>query len=624
MKSILHVLLISASLRAQGPIEALAAKKLLDPNQPMLDVQVWTGSRVPPVPSFRSVREWESYAADLRRRVLDEVVFRGEARKWRDAKTKVEILEPFANGQGYRVRQFRYEVIPGMWMPGLIYEPAPMPARAPVVLNVNGHEGDGTATPYIQIRCMNLAKKGLIAVNPEWLGRGQMRQDGQSHYRMQQIDLTGTSGLSLFYLAMTRALDMALALPQADASRVAVTGLSGGGWQTIILSSLDMRVKAAMPLAGYSSYVTRAQWPMLDMGDSEQTPSDLASVADYSHLTALMAPRPLLLAYNAKDNCCFRADYAVAPLVQAATPLYKLYGAMDKLGYHVNHGDGHNYDQDNREAFYRLVRDAFSPRLNAAEVDVASEVRANTALRPTLPEDNLDFHKIAMRLSEPLPKPGLATRENLERIVRYRRLGMEAVPAGTEEREGVLARYWKLKVDRAWTVPAVEMSKESGAASTVLLVADGGRASQAAEISRLVAAGNRVVAMDPYYFGESALPKRDYLFAMLVASLGERPLGLQASQIAAAARWLDKENQKGPVRLQAMGPRIGLAALLAAALEPVVAQVTVEGGFGSLKEILAKDMTADKTPELFCFGLLDAFDIPQIAALVKPRVFTFR
>ncbi len=145
---------------------------------------------------------------------------------------------------------------------------------------------------------------------------------------------------------MKRALDMALALPNADSARVAVTGLSGGGWQTIMIGSLDTRVALAMPVAGYSSYTTRAQWPQLDLGDSEQTPSDLASVADYTHLTALMSARHLVVAHNAKDTGCFRADYALAPLIQAAAPIFKLAGG--KLSYHINHGTGHNYDSDNR------------------------------------------------------------------------------------------------------------------------------------------------------------------------------------------------------------------------------------------------------------------------------------
>ena len=37
------------------------------------------------------------------------------------------------------------------------------------------------------------------------------------------------------------------------------------------------------------------------IGDVEQNPSDLLTLADYPHLTALLAPRPALLIYNEKD-----------------------------------------------------------------------------------------------------------------------------------------------------------------------------------------------------------------------------------------------------------------------------------------------------------------------------------
>ena len=109
-------------------------------------------------------------------------------------------------------------------------------------------------------------------------------------------------------------------------TRLGVTGLSGGGWQTILLSSLDPRVKLAMPVAGYSSFVTRTQFPEMDLGDSEQTPVDLGRYADYTHLTAMVAPNPLQIANNARDNCCFRADYAQAPLMVAARPICEMYG----------------------------------------------------------------------------------------------------------------------------------------------------------------------------------------------------------------------------------------------------------------------------------------------------------
>ena len=47
----------------------------------------------------------------------------------------------------------------------------------------------------------------------------------------------------------------------------------------------------ANPVAGYSSFRVRIRDHFKDLGDSEQTPCDLATLADYTHLTALRAPR---------------------------------------------------------------------------------------------------------------------------------------------------------------------------------------------------------------------------------------------------------------------------------------------------------------------------------------------
>lgn len=608
--------LIAVAGFAQRPdfVEEALAKPLLDPMQPMVEVQVYTAARVLPMPSFKSAAEWTLYASALRRRILNEVVYRGEARRWRDAASGVDWLEVIP-GNGYKVRKLRFEVIPGLWVPALLYEPNELKGRVPAVLNVNGHEGAGNANSYIQARCINLAKKGLLALNIEWFNKGRLSGEPFSHSRLQQLDLTGTSGLSLFYLEMKRGLDILSGLPNADPKRIAVTGLSGGGWQTIFLSALDTRVAVANPVAGYSSYVTRSQFPELDLGDSEQTPSDFAAVADYTHMTALLAPRPAQLAYNAKDNCCFRADYAIGPLLQSAGAIYKLLGAQDRLRYHVNHGAGHNYDRDNREAFYRLLRDSFDPSLNAEEIPSDNEVRTEEQLRIDLPADNLNFHKIALDLAKALPR-GPATRADLARVVRMKRYTVDATVAGTDDEKR--ATFWRLKMGGAWTVPAVELSPAEPK-STVILLADAGRKSVATEAGRLLAEGKRVVAVDPFYFGESTIAKRDYLFAFLIASEGERPLGIQAGQIGAVAKWLSKRGV-GPVSISATGPRLSLAALVAAALEPeAIASLELTGSMTSLKEILEKDLTADKFPELFCFGLLESFDIKQIEALVSPR-----
>ncbi|HYR57519.1 MAG TPA: hypothetical protein VEO95_02770, partial [Chthoniobacteraceae bacterium] len=247
-------------------VAALLQHSIIDPSLPLAEVQAYCEARVPPMPQVKSLAEWEQFAQQTRRDAVDKIVFRGEAaRQWRDAKTKVEWLDTIDGGPGYHIKKLRYEVLPGMWTVALLYEPNQIAGRIPVHLAVNGHDANGKAAPYKQLRCINLAKRGIASLNVEWVGMGQLRSDGFAHARMNQLDLCGVSGLAPYFLAMSRGLDVLLALPFADAKRVAVSGLSGGGWQTIFISSLDPRVTLCNPVAGYSSFRTRARF-LSDLG----------------------------------------------------------------------------------------------------------------------------------------------------------------------------------------------------------------------------------------------------------------------------------------------------------------------------------------------------------------------
>jgi hypothetical protein len=133
-----------------------------------------------------------------------------------------------------------------------------------------------------------------------------------------------------------------------------------------------------------------------------------------------------------------------------------------------------------------------------------------------------------------------------------------------------------------------------------------------------------VVAIDPIYFGKSKIPQRDSLYALLVATVGDRPLGIQAGQIAAVARWLDEPRCHGPAQAIAVGPRSSLMALAAVALEEKsLAGAELNGSMRSLKEVIEQNRGVNEAPELFNFGLLEKFDITDLAALSAPRLVMF-
>ena len=602
-------------LKTSTAIERALAQEIIGPDLALEEVRVFNETRVPDMPSVRSAAEWKAKAREYRRNVLNKVVFRGEAAKWRDTPLRVEWSAVIEGLPGYRIRKLRFEAVPGWWIPALLYEPTKLSGKRPVVLNVNGHDGKGKAADYKQIRCINQAKRGMIALNVEWIGMGQFASR-MSHYQMNQMDLCGTAGIAPFFLNMSKGLDVLLSHPNADPKRVAVAGLSGGGWQTIFISSLDERVTLANPVAGYSSFKTRARHGM-DLGDSEQTPNDLALYADYTHLTALLANRAALLTYNAKDNCCFTAGHALPPLLAAAQPIFRLLGRGEFLRSHINHDPGsHNFELDNRQQLYRFIGDVFyqGQEYDWQEIPSADEVKTYDELLVDLPEGNGDFNSIALGLMETLPKPfeGDKRRRLLE-VVSAKNYTAKAKRV---RGEGAMVHF-QFQVGDDWTLPGTVFTPDAPMATT-LLIADAGRKAQAERVESLLAKGRRVVAFDPFFFGESKIKSRDFLHVILMHAAGERALGVQASQISAVAEWAKKQ-YKQPVELMSAGPRLSVAARLAAVQSNAISALKLHDPMKSLKEVIRENKGANHMPEMMCFGLLESFDLPQIEALIAPR-----
>lgn len=336
----------------------------------------------------------------------------------------------------------------------------------------------------------------------------------------------------------------------------------------------------------------------------------------------MVAPRALLLSYNALDNCCFQPDHALGPIAQQVAPVFDLLGAAARFGYHVSYEEGHNYGRDNREALYRFVHRHFldgAARFDPREIDVTRELREAAQLVTPLPEPNADFRSLARSIASGVARPGRPDRTRLAALLRAPRYDVRPEKA----RSNRDATFWKLRMDH-WTVPAVELEPDGVSRGATLVVADGGRRMTAAAAQRLKAAGHRVLAVDPFNVGESALGRFSVQYALLTASLGERALGIQAAQVAAAARWLAARHG-GPVEVASLGPRTSFAALVEAALEPAaIRAVETEGQWRTLTALLEDDVTVDQMPEMFAFGLLAEFDIEQVEQLVAPRPITAR
>lgn len=379
--------------------------------------------RLPHLPEAQSAAQWTAEAEQIRKHLLEDVVFHGWPRAWVNSPPKFEDLGLIESGNGYRVRKLRYEIVPGFQTTALLYEPENLRGKLPAILNPNGHELQlGKAAEYKQRRCINFAKNGILALSPEWLYCGELNVPENKHEFGAHLDLAGANAVGLFYLAMRRGLDFLYEHPNVDRNRMGVTGLSGGGWQTIVLSALDPRVSVSVPVAGYSAFISKLE-RVGDYGDNEQIPQDFLVGRDYSHLTALRAPRPTLIIHNAEDDCCFRAPLVKPYVYDAVKPFFKLYGKEDVFAWHENTDPStHNYELDNRLQAYRFFSRHFGLSPIEHETPANSEIKGYDQLAVGLPKDNLTILGLARRIANEISYPAVpGVPQRATRMVHFRK-----------------------------------------------------------------------------------------------------------------------------------------------------------------------------------------------------------
>ncbi len=586
------------------------------------------------IPGFKlpDADTWEEEAGKLRQTMLDEVVFKGVPEDWRTAEPDVVWKDVIETGRGYRIRKLTYRALPGLVIPALLYEPDQLREMTPGVLNLNGHVGPpGKAVDYKQVRCVNLARRGMVALNPEWLCFGELQGPGYQHNNASYLDLCGVAGIAVFYLVMSRALDVLLSRDHVDPDRIAVTGLSGGGWQTIILGALDTRVRLAVPNAGYIGLDSRVRH-RADRGDIEQNAADLAATADYPLLTAMLAPRPALLLYNEYDDCCFQTARARPSVFEPVRPLYAALRRQDAFEFHNNVEPGtHNYEREHRERFYRFLNLHFLQDGQGRDEEIPSddEIRTEEELTVGTPAGNADFATLARSVADALkrgkpPREASALRrwqragrERLKSILRYRSLPVEDVTTVSSQIDDGLRKtcsHYRLR--QGWILPvtlSAPVAQETG--KTCVILADEGLNGADTLIEEVLRQGSTAMAVEVIMQGACELGRAPHQWTMMVSSSGGRMLGMQVAQLAAVM------NQVETPRLGviASGPVSSVIALMAAAVSGRKAdEIVLHRGLESLRRLIDEPGRYETMSPLFCFGLLSSFDIEDLVALAHP------
>ena len=619
----------------EATLHTLLAERVEPAATSKFQMEQFLSHRIPALPSPKSASEWTEQEERLRKHVLDDIAFHGWPAEWVHSTPNFQEAGVIESGNGYRVRKFRYEVVPGLMSTALLYEPEKTNGRVPAILNLLGHEPMGNAAEYEQKRCINFAKRGIVALSLGWFGFGELAIKGDSHDDAASLDLVGSNALGLFYLEMRRGLDYLATLPEVDTARLGVTGLSGGGFQTIMLSSTDPRVAVTVEVAGFGALQSNITHPG-DTSEVEEDATDLTQGEDYPFFVAMRAPRPTLLIHNAEDDCCFRAALVKPYTYEQVRPFFKLYGKPDDLAWFESSDPGtHNYQLFNRLQAYHFFDQHFHLAAVPDEIPSSAEVRTPQELAIGVPADNLTILGLARKLAATNARPAIPAagdarsawvgpqREKLKQVTRYTPVSVEnAWRFSNTKRMTIRTVSYRFDLSNGLSASGVWLQAVGATddAPVTIVLNDKGYAVAGDVVAEHVNRGEQVLALDPVFVGSAYPESPDPAdWPLLVASAGDRPLGLEAAQLAAVAKWLRTNNGGRPVQVETDGIRTSLIAAVAAAVEPgTFSTIDSRHAMKSLSYVLDTPVAYRAAPDLFCLDLYKYFDIDSIAAIAEP------
>jgi dienelactone hydrolase len=286
---------------------------------------------------IRTVAAWEARKDTLRRWWLDFLGPMPAARVNPPAWTT--LAEDRVDGV-VRAR-IAYEVEPGIGTEAYLLRPDPRgPARrrpAAVVLHSTVNHSilqpAGLGPDPEKAFGLALARRGFVTLSPRnFLWPTNDRIDAKAETAKFLARHPRSRGMARMLHDAQVAVDLLSALPEVDPERIGSVGHSLGAKEVLYLAAFDPRVRATVSSEGgiglrFSNW--DAPWYL---GPAINDP---AFTREQHELVALAAPRPFLLIGG--DSADGDRSW---PFIEAALPVYQLYGSPPRLGL-LNHKGGH-------------------------------------------------------------------------------------------------------------------------------------------------------------------------------------------------------------------------------------------------------------------------------------------
>lgn len=287
----------------------------------------------------KSPEAWKARREEIRRQIL---LAAGLWPEFERPPLKSEVFGK-VDFEDYSIERVSLETLPGFYLTGSLYRPKGKTGPFPAILSPHGHWKEGRYTQEkdgnLPARGITYARLGFVCFMNDMVGYGDFKQ---LPHKFDDVEyLQGLLGLQTWN--SLRAMDFLCALPDVDPKRIGVTGASGGGTQTFILTAIDDRVACAAPVnmvaAEFQGGCTCENAPFLRIA--------LNNV----EIAAATAPRPLLL-IAATGDWTKNVPTLEGPSIKKA---YDALGVGERFRA-VQFAAPHNYNKDSREAVYAWMQ----------------------------------------------------------------------------------------------------------------------------------------------------------------------------------------------------------------------------------------------------------------------------
>jgi dienelactone hydrolase len=304
---------------------------------------------------YKDLPAWESRKNELKKCFLEQMNLSPFPKK-----TPLNpIYTPKRKMNGYTVENVAIEAIPGVYLCGSLYRPAKGKGPFPAILSPHGHFNTADTNEYgryrtdQQYRCAMLAKMGAVVFSYEMFAWGESRLQVNS-----EIHETGLA-LTMQTINSVRVIDFLTSLPYVDLKRIGVTGESGGGTQTFLLTALDDRVSVSVPVVMVSSYFyggcpCESGLPIHSCSDAGTNNAEIAAMA---------SPRPMLVISDG-DDWTEHVPEIEFPYLQK---VYELYGRKENVENVHLATEGHDYGVSKRMAMYDFMARHLGLNINAVK-----------------------------------------------------------------------------------------------------------------------------------------------------------------------------------------------------------------------------------------------------------------